>query len=65
MTSLELNLRLGEVRETVQVTGTAGVINLKSVTTERLVTRDQIERTRWWPSQQQHGRRDAIRAWDL
>src|SRR4029078_12306532 len=43
--SFAVSLPLGSIAETVQVTGTEGVINLKSVTTESLVTRDQIAQT--------------------
>jgi hypothetical protein len=45
VTSIMVALPLGEVSETVHVTGREGTVNLKSVTTESLVTRDQIERT--------------------
>lgn len=45
VTSLELELTVGSIAETVEVTGTEGAVNPKSVTTESLVTRDQIERT--------------------
>jgi len=45
VTQLALALPLGAVSETVHVTGTEGTINLKSVTTESLVTRDEIEHT--------------------
>ncbi|HEX9367548.1 MAG TPA: TonB-dependent receptor, partial [Vicinamibacterales bacterium] len=45
VTPLALTLSVGAVAETVHVTGTEGTINLKSVTTESLVTRDQIEQT--------------------
>jgi hypothetical protein len=45
VTSLALVLPLGTVAETVQVTGAEGVVNLKSVTTETLVTRDEVEHT--------------------
>ena len=45
VTALTLALPLGAVSETVQVTGTEGTVNLKSVTTESLVTRDEIEHT--------------------
>ena len=44
VTSVMLDLPLGAVSETVHVTGREGTVNLKSVTTESLVTRDQIER---------------------
>jgi hypothetical protein len=44
VTSIVLDLPLGAVSETVHVTGREGTVNLKSVTTESLVTRDQIER---------------------
>src|SRR5258706_2646648 len=45
VTSLALTLSVGGVAETVHVAGTEGTINLKSVTTESLVTRDQIDQT--------------------
>lgn len=45
ITSLALALPVGAVSEIVQVTGTEGTVNLKSVTTESLVTRDEIEHT--------------------
>ncbi|HYT75657.1 MAG TPA: TonB-dependent receptor [Vicinamibacterales bacterium] len=45
VTALALVLPLGAVAETVQVTGTEGIVNLKSVTTETLVTRDEVEHT--------------------
>jgi outer membrane cobalamin receptor len=44
-TSLIVALPLGAVSETVQVTGREGTLDLKSVATDSLVTRDQIERT--------------------
>jgi len=44
-TSLALALPLGAVAQTVRVTAPEGTVNLKSVTTESLVTRDQIENT--------------------
>ena len=45
VTSLTLLLQVGAVSETVEVTAAKGAINAKSVTTESLVTRDEIERT--------------------
>ena len=45
VTSLALALPVGSVAETVHVTGSEGVVNLKSTTTESLVTRDEIQRT--------------------
>ncbi len=44
VTSLTMALSIGAVSETVEVTGEAGAVDSKSVTTESLVTRDQIER---------------------
>ena len=45
VTSLALALPIGTVSETVEVAANEGVVNTKSVTTESLVTRDQIEDT--------------------
>ena len=45
VTPLAPVLPVGTVAETVHVTGAEGVVNLKSVTTETLVTRDEVERT--------------------
>ncbi len=45
VTSLALALSLGAMSETVHVIGTEGTVNLKSITTESLVTRDQIAGT--------------------
>ena len=40
-----MTLAVGTVTETVNVTAAEGTVNTRSVTTESLVTRDQIERT--------------------
>jgi outer membrane cobalamin receptor len=45
VTALTTALPLGAINETVTVTTTAGVVNPRSVTTQSLVTRDEIERT--------------------
>lgn len=45
VTSVTAPLQVGAVTETVEVTAAEGTVNSKSVTTESLVTRDQIERT--------------------
>src|SRR6266851_27280 len=45
VSSLALTLSVGAVAETVHVTGVKGTLDLKSTTTESLVTRDQLEQT--------------------
>jgi hypothetical protein len=45
VTSLMLALPIGTVSETVEVAANEATVNTKSVTTESLVTRDQIENT--------------------
>jgi outer membrane receptor protein involved in Fe transport len=45
VTSVTAPLQVGTVTETVEVTAAEGTINSKSVTTQSLVTRDQIDRT--------------------
>lgn len=45
VTSLSLRLHIGAIAETVEVTAPAGTIHTKSVVTESLITRDEIEHT--------------------
>jgi len=45
VTSLTVPLTVGTISETVEVTAPEGAINPKSVTTESVVTRDEIEQT--------------------
>jgi outer membrane receptor for ferrienterochelin and colicin len=44
VTALTLALRLGTLAEKVEVAGTRGAVDARTVTTESLVTRDEIER---------------------
>jgi hypothetical protein len=44
VTALTVALPIGAISEMVEVVGTEGAVNPKSVTTESLVTRDQIDR---------------------
>jgi outer membrane cobalamin receptor len=45
VTSVTAPLQVGDITESVEVTAAEGTVNSKSVTTQSLVTRDQIDRT--------------------